>query len=1081
MSEYTRKNTSIIPEFFITKLAVTEAAIDISCVLRIPPGATYTDLAKGSKYSQYVSFYFVAGPKVNTGALSSFYYPDNRIRNIIASANLKSNIDIASWEMVLGPNKEKENSELNPYNFKGYTKLSIADVLQGIEFDQNPMDKSNLEKKSNTSPRDIPFRTTIQLVNGALSNELGDLVVMAFSQLDLRKMKEDFKLKSFSGIENIGGPLLYEKCLERKPATDGVTGDFIPPQNKRAFFREDGTIYSGKTHYHSSFNPGPDGYVGWMAGAPGGDMADRPRLTPRAIPNDKVTSNVYMERALNPTGMSLTEQGAGASAVNTPELEKSDPGFALFGDSIVQVLNSQTGHGISTALTAAERKREKQNKLKQLVTTSLKRGKLNITNTNVNPTDLSWIETEGSTGAHASMLMLKLGDILSGNSRFGYLLDMHVNLASQSPESKEAVRAMSSNSKIGSLEVFRRRVTNFPVGNNSVSTAVYEVYDKDEVEEFVIKSQSDVDTTTDAIIASSKNSMAEMFEHNPDHGSLQKTIIIKDYDLFERHDTGNYEYVIELLMEDGIYAFLKEKTEQLSKAIRSFSEYVREAEQPYLSPEQSNYYNKNQFADTEADQKERLAMGHVGNYDYVNNTFTEKFVRRSLSLRKRTDDIVDAYIDMYYILTGRSQFTESRKLEMKNALLATSTSLEILGRFLDLCLELENRAQALISFSAVGVRDTMNLGSNKRRVSGEYKLPNNMIKLRGSANIIIKAVHKNSLFVELAGTTRSDMMALARSGASKTRTLDLKPVRAASFFALTSKPASAQDNTSLDPSQLLRKNFEKQLVVGVDGSRGDKDLARASSKVEAAIEKAKTGPIVGEKERTIGDELTELNNILSQYGNSSFEGLVTKASFTNTSQIDNKEKEKEKFISKNIQSSILESIITTDKASRFVDEVEKEYKDLYFKKEALAETYDVVKSTMAAHKMMKNKKKKLSYKDKVKDGKNVKQEKQKRKDEAKDLTTSLKKANYSPHTISKEEGLIPTTNGGDLGIVIYKKIGNSLDGAIPVNNVKLITKQTSSRNVTSQRASSVRGGGATSTTTTSQTISSTTGGGSGGY
>ncbi|HBQ60781.1 MAG TPA: hypothetical protein DD671_14485, partial [Balneolaceae bacterium] len=68
-------------------------------------------------------------------------------------------------------------------------------------------------------------------------------------------------------------------------------------------------------------------------------------------------------------------------------------------------------------------------------------------------------------------------------------------------------------------------------------------------------------------------------------------------------------------------------------------------------------------------------MGHVGNYDYVNNTFTEKFVRRSLSLRKRTDDIVDAYIDMYYILTGRSQFTESRKLEMKNALLATSTSL----------------------------------------------------------------------------------------------------------------------------------------------------------------------------------------------------------------------------------------------------------------------------------------------------------------------------------------------------------------------------------------------------------------------
>ena len=84
-----------------------------------------------------------------------------------------------------------------------------------------------------------------------------------------------------------------------------------------------------------------------------------------------------------------------------------------------------------------EMSQEYHEKLKQLTTLSLKRGRLTITNPNVNPEHLSWISAGNGRPYHASMMMLNMGDILTGNSRFGYLMFKHQNIEAQ--ESKDIV------------------------------------------------------------------------------------------------------------------------------------------------------------------------------------------------------------------------------------------------------------------------------------------------------------------------------------------------------------------------------------------------------------------------------------------------------------------------------------------------------------------------------------------------------------------------------------------------------------------------------------------------------------------
>jgi len=585
--------SDLLPKFSIRRIAISDKQAVISCALRRPRELNYENWIGSSEFNPYIKYYFVAAPRLAGADVAKFYYPETRVVSLTTAIGSR---DIASWDIALGPQEENLNLgyiPTNPFNLKGYTAVTLSEILQGEASSKEPLEEGLLQ---NDEGYNTSFEVVVDLVNNPTGREVTQLNILAFAQLDIARLKEDFGLRATRQLANIGSALIYEQCLIRSRKGSSSTGFLVVPEVRRVFTREDGTLYDGPAHYHGVNNPGPNQYIGWMAGPVGGDMSTKPKLRVREIPNTKVTSNLFIERALNPAGFALSADNSYSGYGNTAEAEISDPGLALFGETVTQTLNSQMGLLPSAGQSAGEMSQEYHEKLKQLTTLSLKRGRLTITNPNVNPEHLSWISAGNGRPYHASMMMLNMGDILTGNSRFGYLMFKHQNIEAQ--ESKDIVSEMTAGSKIYNFSVFRRRITGSPVGNNTLSTAVHETYDNNEPEEYIIRTSAPSDgEDKNAIIRGIENDSAKLFEHKSDIRNTQKTIIIHDYEMFENRDHGRYEYVVDLTLEDGITKYLKASHERLSKAIKDFSEYALEASRPYMDYRKSGFYANEQFQD----------------------------------------------------------------------------------------------------------------------------------------------------------------------------------------------------------------------------------------------------------------------------------------------------------------------------------------------------------------------------------------------------------------------------------------------------------------------------------------------------
>lgn len=1033
--------SDLLPKFSIRRIVISDKQAVVSCALRRPRELNYENWIGSNEFNPYIKYYFVAAPRLSGEDVAKFYYPQTRITSLTMAIGSR---DISSWDLALGPQEENLNLgyiPTNPFNLKGYTAVTLSEILQGEASSKEPLEESLLQ---NDEGYNTSFEVVVDLVNNPTGRDVTQLNIMAFAQLDIARLKEDFGLSVTRQLANIGSALIYEQCLIRSRKGSSSTGFLVVPEFRRVFTREDGTLYDGPSHYHGVNNPGPNQYIGWMAGPIGGDMSTRPLLRVREIPNTKVTSNLFIERALNPAGFALSEDNSYSGYGNTAEAEISDPGLALFGETITQTLNSQIGLLTSAGQTPGEMSQEYHKKLKELMTLSLKRGKLTITDASINPEKLSWISTASGTPYHGSLMMLNLGDILTGNSRLGYLMSRHQNINSR--ESKELVEAMIAGSKIYDFSIFRRRITGSPVGNNALSTAVHETYDNDDPEEYIIRTSAPSGRKPgDSILRSARNDSAQIFEHNPNIRSPQKIIMIHDYDMFATRDQGRYEYVVDLTLEDGIAKHLKNKYQELSKAIKSFSEYVLEASRPYMDYRKSGFYANEQFQDGLKDQKEREGVSEIGNYDHSTGEFTDSFVKRSLNLRQRTDNMVDAYIESYYILTAKSQFNKDQMAQMKSSLLAKNTTLSGIEYFLGLCLKLQDQFETLINPSMRTVEGTLNLGSHKRRVSGEYKHPNNIISLRAAANLIVKAVPKNSLFVRASGMRVSLRdMASRRTDAVNlpSQAPAIKALPPTNFFGMRAKFVASRVGATDGAIAKAEKIYEQETIADITSAKTDMEKALVSSRVTAAIEKSKSGPIVGpNKEDGIKNDLKTFEDLLSKHSGVKFETLVTKAAHTEESTIKNKNKEKDKFISSKLQESIFSSVVKSESASQFVKETEKNYKDLSFKKEALGELYNTVSTILSTDKKIRDVKRKVSYKDKVLTKTDNKKEKAKRKNDLKSKKESIKDNIFKPYTIKAKEGLVPATDAGDFGIIIYQKEGDAFEGAVVTDNVQLIVTE----------------------------------------
>lgn len=1048
--------SELLPPFAIRKIVISEDKATLSCALMRPREINYENWLGSSEFNSYIKYYFIAAPSLSAGEIAKFYYPQDRVRLLHFISQFHGpRTEISSWELALGPRTDNDagRQAMNPFNLKGYTALTLEEILQGQHFAKDALTATETIEPTDPYLLDNPenyntsFQVSVELLNdpfeGRNPTHTDQLNIMAFAQLDIRKLKEDFGLASFTGLSSVGSDLIYEKCLVRSRLGQQGNLHLVVPEERRVFFTADGSAYNGPAHYHGEQNPGPNGYVGWMSGPSTGDMTNRLLLEVRRVPNRKVISRLFVHRALNPAGFALTENTAYSGYIGTGEQEASDPGAVVFGDEIIRTLRSQMGQTLSLG---DDQFSKYQDKLKELSTLALKRGQLNLALSNTTAEDLSWVSTANGEPYHGSLFVVRLDDIISSNSRFGYLYSLHESAKGET--SSGILKSMLSMSLIRDFSIFRRRLTNLPVGNNSVSTAKHEIYDNNNAEEYIIQTISIFRNRRgpnrsdgNVMLASRTNEKARIWERSVSTTEPHRVVILHDYDLFNNIHTGKYEYVIDITLEDGIQSFLAEKHTQFKRAIKSFSTYVKEASQPYQDYTQSGYYNGSQFAGGLADQLLRDESGTTGNYNHSIGDFTAAFKERSDNLRERSDNVASLYTEIYYILTGLEQFDSADIKELKNSLLAKNTTLESLEFFLDLCLKLESRLGSILNSAGTDIRDTLNLGSHRRNVSLGIRHPDKIINLRGSAKVLARAVDKNSLFVSPDPIIRE----LARPLRKKTyHRVEKSPppseVAAGAFFGLSQD--DSKDKAIASISTKRPATFKVEMIADAKSAVTPEEVSKLNSRVKAAIEFSKAGPItqIG-KQETIKDDMIMLDSVLEQYGGTKFEALLNKASFTSKSEVENKEVEKSRYTSKAFQESVFASVVAADKPEKFTKDIEEKYKDAFYKKKAVEELYDVVTDALSTQDMMSKAKAETSFKEKVLKSTSNKDKKAEKKEKFETAAKAVKENVFKAYMIDPDKGLVPATADNKIGVVIYKKAGATFDGAVVTDNVQILEEQ----------------------------------------
>ena len=1004
----------------------------------------------------------MAVPRLESPIMAYYYYPETRVLQLAQSINVathrwEESLVRARGAQVIDRAARRTRNDAN--RVFGYNKINLDEILQAHFDVSDPTTAMHLDSildSPDALPEDhdvyfeIPIDINESIFGSRNQNSRQQLPpeeinVVAFSQIDIRALHEEFGIDPVdSGLSQIGGNLIFEKCLER---SEGSYLGMRVPEKRKIFTLPDGRTYSGPVHYHPDIDGqrGPSGYVGYMAGPAGGDMSIRDTLSVREVPNSKIVAKILTDSALNAEGQLLSENNSFNGFGNDTSFEAEDYGMLSLGDHILSALRSQYGTIISSSPEIAIR--DKNERLKHLCVASLRKGKLNITHSfeNLSPTELSWINIAGTRPYHGSLFALDLSNLLRYNSEYGYIIERHAtsNRDNPNPSVRPAIQKSDSLlqnfvnlSRIYSMRITRERVTNHPLGNNLVSTPDYEKLNEDQVAKDMVDTNSPARNAqgivqNGSVIVTARNNNCEISERDPSLSTLRKLFFVKDYDLFDRHSFGNYEYKLDLKIHDGLLLYMKRELTKLRRSISNYEVYVEEASRPYIDPTMSSYYNGSSI------QTSREQGRAKGNYNHSTKRFTPSFILRSQQLRDRSDKVVDAYVDSYFLLTASPAFTVGQKNQIKRSLLAENATLEFLEFFLSLCKKLENRFETILGLSGIEEREVFALDSNPKSISSSNQTPKSIIHLNGSTNIVAKAVSKNSVFARPLPVNEID------------RSIQLQNP-AVSFFGLS--------NSSINSGQIASSNrytVQELAIISQDLSAAENN--DSATAVGAAVNSSQFGGALSvEGQSYIKDRYKEIDNLLSTYKNTTFRTLVSNASEPIEKESDTEGQDK-KFINIETQQAILGSILAADNRKIFEEEAEKQYKDFYFSKKSLGGLYSTVKESLTNHELINNSKNQQAptYKEKV---------------QTNTTTTKDKAQSSSKYQKSLEDKNAPVTSynleepGVNTNFIIHK-IDNSLyEGVVLVNNVEFVERSTAQNERTSGRIKET-----TQTTQTTQT------------
>ena len=1110
---FLKEADSILPDYRINNIIVEEKSIRLFCSLDKDADLNYDSLFASSEFFKYINFYFILVGNLNASQIAKLYHPKTRIQSLKYGDN---DAGLLNWEKSFESKHHssiigiKQRDKKHIYSQFGFVKVNLEEILTGDYSKNETLPKNfkpvNLDSiiagtaYTNVDPSDDTFFEVVLQCDTkeqgyasswlAFNNQVqaNSRNIVSFCQLDIKKIAEDFGLESFVGtLGEYGGPMHWEKLLELSPSENPDSRMWMVPKTTSYFEDGQGNPFKGVAHYHGQNNPGPNGYIGWMSGPSVGDMENRIALTRREILNTKVVSKIHIGRGLGFDGNPLTDEnrflGYPDAASTTGDSVPSPYGDLSFGENILSVLRSEVGMGMLEVQTGslepgstrtADTIRDR--KMKKLVLTKEMAGTSNFIDF-VN----SYLSVRESK--YATLFNINKEQVLKTNSQYGYLLDFHrealdpdTYVVSRMLEQGTDAQRQSYNfikncidrTRIYTMKISRKRLTNLPESNNATSTSDYLTYDNNDIQEILVKF-SDSNDLPESVDDDLRADLVEVFKDYYSPRGIQSLFRLDDFDLYNSVTHGRYRYTVELALVDGVKEYLKDLYNSYFNSLKAFERYVKEAEKPYLR----NYT-------LEDDQP----VDNRGSYDYQKEQFSQNFKDRAEEFSGTILNAISYALGAAYMLTKKESYNLKMADEMLSMLSPETADIGNLKMFLDFMQKIGNTLKQRIFKNNTNIEETMNLGTHKRRVGAGNTLPDSLITVKSDIMGSVEVVSKNSVFYSTSEPFDSGEREVSEFFTLQTEILD------------TDLAQDQNDNPDVINPGYLNSAGEILSRRATYTKRSLGSISQNYSEIASAISYSPFGEtydpnIVFQHSNPLGSH----NSAITDFGGATFNYLLTETlSLTEVST--NACGEQVTTIPTTVEQGIFDSIVALDNKDDFLQQIEEQYKDYYFTKEALGNLYTFIKHTMSNRNILTNmsvrntEAKLQKYRYRVERGISTEQHRsqvnQLRRDQTDPSNTSL--TDLYVYTVSK--GFVPAeTNPVDsLGIFERRPKNNVKDnkGTMPVlvDNVYVDegvgistsineTIQTPSTATTSARR--------TSTTSARRTLTRPVGGGNSGY
>jgi len=678
----------IFPVLRTKRIVVGQDKITIQSFLSTKDNNDSSSWIGSSRFKQYIKIFFLLVPESQKNSALRMMNPETRFSSQSDLTALKN-----SYEMA---------------------EISLSEILQ-----QDYVGSvSDIDSFNGTMVNNLYFEVDIDALPKATMAHF----IFGFVHLDMQALASEYQVPD--GLLGLGGNATFDALFEVK------SGRLRVPKTVDILYSLDGTPYFGPAHYHSPSKPGPKvggiEYVGWMAGYADHPDSMGPPLNSKKVSYIKVSAPGHIDDEGFASGFNgsmpyefstldaTSESTGGDLAKQVRKLQVTDNSILSFSDNIDKARNAKKRACLYYSQL------NKSNILISAVTHFIR-----VETANETTNDGLTIPIRSAESHHGVGFSLEYGNLLSLNSPLGWLFEYH--LSADKPNAS-LIEEFVDRTKHLRFKVSRVRMTNSPTSANAAGVPEYEIHETEREPTCLIDTADNILGSTPRVLLKKETKYAYMQELNlrQDPSEIGKkfyrSFLLKDFDLYNNVNFGNYKYVLDMDIIDGIKKTIKERFTAFKTARIGLTEYARYANIPskYTTTQERSFIlsvkeqSLGQHDDNSEDgiarrsesveSKEELVS--VGSFDPMKNEYTSKF-RQSTerNMETKINSIIDTFVSCYEIIFKGSGDLETLKENLRNLIHPSSVLPGGIERFTDMCNRLESAVNQIAVDGQIDVSD----------------------------------------------------------------------------------------------------------------------------------------------------------------------------------------------------------------------------------------------------------------------------------------------------------------------------------------------------------------------------------------